>query len=158
MSQVKTNSSGYPLYPPKPSGIKGQQKLLTAILAFAFLAFLPWLPIFGWLTIFDTGTNYGLGNLAFVFAYAAAGIGFNFLIGYSGTLGLAHAGLFAIGAYGSAILSAPPECLEPTCETIIRPAVSGYGWPFLLTIPVVGFFSALRGGFVCFAAARRKRV
>ena len=83
MSQVKTNSSGYPLYPPKPSGIKGQQKLLIAILTFGFLAFLPWIPIFGWITIFDTGTNYGLGNLAYVFAYAAAGIGFNFLIGYS---------------------------------------------------------------------------
>ena len=87
MAQVKTNSSGYPLYPPKPEGIKGQQKLVSAILTFAFLAALPWLPILGWLTIFDTGTNYGLGNLAFVFAYAAAGVGFNFLIGYSGTLG-----------------------------------------------------------------------
>ena len=156
MSQVKTNSSGYPLYPPKPKGIKGQQKLLAAILTFGFLAFLPWIPIFGWITIFDTGTNYGLGNLAYVFAYAAAGIGFNFLIGYSGTLGLAHAGLFAIGAYGSAILSAPPECLEQTCETIVRPAVSGYGWPFLLTIPLVCFFAAIVGVVVGFPAARLK--
>ena len=156
MAQVKTNSSGYPLYPPKPKGIKGQQKLLAAILTFGFLAFLPWIPIFGWITIFDTGTNYGLGNLAYVFAYAAAGIGFNFLIGYSGTLGLAHAGLFAIGAYGSAILSAPPECLEQTCETIVRPAVSGYGWPFLLTIPLVCFFAAIVGVVVGFPAARLK--
>ena len=128
MSQVKTNSSGYPLYPPKPSGIKGQQKLLTAILAFAFLAFLPWLPIFGWLTIFDTGTNYGLGNLAFVFAYAAAGIGFNFLIGYSGTLGLAHAGLFAMARTDQRF------CLRHLnvwnkCVRLLSCSL-GYGWPF----------------------------
>ena len=38
---------------------------------------------------------------------AIAAVGFNLLVGYSGTLGLAVAGLFALGAYGTAVLSAP---------------------------------------------------
>lgn len=157
MTQIKTNSSGFPLYPPKASGLKGQKRLLSNTAGFVFLAFLPWLPIFGWFDIFNPATNYGLGNIAYVFAYAAAGVGFNLLIGYSGTLGLAHAGIFALGAYGTAILSAPKECLDyDTCETIIRPAVSGYGWPFLLALPLVCIVSALIGVAVGFPAARLK--
>ncbi len=157
MAKTKTNSSGYPLYPPKPAGWRSQQRVISTTLGFAFLAALPWLPILGWFTIFDSSTNYGLGNLAYVFAYAAAGVGFNLLIGYSGTLGLAHAGVFAIGAYGTAILSAPKECLDfDTCETVIRPAVSGYGWPFLLALPIVCIVASLIGVAVGFPAARLK--
>jgi len=157
LASVKTNSSGFPLYPPKASGIKGQRRLITSTGIFVILAFLPWLPILGWFTIFNPATNYGLGNIAYVFAYAAAGVGFNLLIGYSGTLGLAHAGIFALGAYGTAILSAPQECLDyDTCETIIRPAVAGYGWPFLVALPVVCIVAALIGALVGFPAARLK--
>ena len=78
MARTKTNSSGYPLYPPKPEGWRSQQRVISTTVGFAFLAALPWLPILGWFTIFDSSTNYGLGNLAYVFAYAAAGVGFNY--------------------------------------------------------------------------------
>jgi branched-chain amino acid transport system permease protein len=157
MTNLQTHSSGFPLYPPRASGLKGRRKSLTFLGIFAFLAFMPWLPIFGWFTIFDTSTNYGLGNIAYVFAYAAAGVGFNLLIGYSGTLGLAHAGIFALGAYGTTILSGPKECIDyDTCETIIRPAASGYAFPFLLSLPVVCIVAALIGVAVGFPAARLK--
>ena len=154
MAAVETNASGYELYPPRPEGWRAHRTLITSTAVFAFLAVLPWFPVFGWTSIFDTGNDFGAGNLAFVFAYAAAAVGFNLLVGYSGTLGLAHAGLFALGAYGTAILSAPPECLEQTCDPIVREASSGYGWPFLLTVPIVCVAAAIIGVVVGFPAAR----
>ena len=154
MTEVVQSRSTHPLYPPKPAGLARYRSQLIAMGTFAFLAFLPWIPIFGWISIFDSSNNFGRGNLAFVFAYAAAAIGFNLLVGYSGTLGLAHAGLFGLGAYGTAILSAPPECLEEGCDPVIREAVSGYGWPFLLTVPIVCIAAALLGVIVGFPAAR----
>jgi branched-chain amino acid transport system permease protein len=157
MATVETNDSGYPLYPPRPAGWRGHKTLLSSIVVFAVLAILPWFPILGLVTsIFDTSTNFGQGNLAFVFAFAAAAVGFNLLVGYSGALGLAHAGLFALGGYGTAILSAPRECSEPGCDPLVREAISGYGWPFLLAVPVVCVSAALIGIAVGFPAARLK--
>ena len=130
--------------------------MISTVLIFGFLAILPWFPVFAFTSIFDTGNDFGAGNLAFVFAFAAAAVGFNLLIGYSGTLGLAHAGLFALGAYGTAILSAPSECLEEGCDPVVREAVAGYGWPFLLTVPLVCLAAAVIGIVVGFPAARLK--
>ena len=126
------------------------------VAVFGFLGLLPVFPVFAFTSIFDTGKDFGAGNLAFVFAFATAAVGFNLLIGYSGALGLAHAGLFALGAYGTAILSAPPECIEEGCDPIVREAAAGYGWPFLLAVPVVCVAAALIGVAVGFPAARLK--
>ena len=136
-----------PLYPPKPPGVRRYREQLITLGVFAFLAFLPWMPIFGWTDIFDSSNNFGRGNLAFVFAYGAAAVGFNLLVGYSGTLGLAVAGLFALGAYGTAVLSAPSGARE---------ALSGYDWPFFLALPVVCIAAAIIGVLVGFPAARLK--
>lgn len=136
-----------PLYPPKPPGLRRYREQLTTFGVFVFLAFLPWIPILGWTDIFDSGNNFGRGNLAFVFAYGAAAVGFNLLVGYSGTLGLAVAGLFALGAYGTAVLSAPSDARE---------ALSGYDWPFFLALPVVCIAAAIIGVLVGFPAARLK--
>ena len=156
-STVETGVDPYPpLYPPKPDGLARYRGQLVIVAAFGFMFLLPWLPVLGWTSIFDSSNNFGLGNLAFVYAYAAAAIGFNLLVGYSGALGLAHAGLFGLGAYGTAILSAPKECLDPSCDPVIREAVSGYHWPFLLTIPVVCAAAAIIGIVVGFPAARLK--
>lgn len=136
-----------PLYPPSPPGIARYREQFTTLGIFLFLGFLPWIPIFGWVDIFDTSNNFGRGNLAFVFAYGAAAVGFNLLVGYSGTLGLAVAGLFAIGAYGTAILTAPSG---------VREAQVGYDWPFFLSLPVVCIAAAIIGVVIGFPAARLK--
>ena len=142
-----TSPSAHPLYPPKPPGVRRYREQLTTLGVFVFLAFLPWMPIFGWTDIFDSSNNFGRGNLAFAFAYGAAAVGFNLLVGYSGTLGLAVAGLFALGAYGTAVLSAPSGARE---------ALAGYDWPFFVALPVVCIAAAIIGVLVGFPAARLK--
>lgn len=156
MTSRELSESGHPLYPPQPDGWRAHSTAISIVAIFGFLAILPWVPVFAFTSIFDTGNSFGTGNLAFVFAFATAAVGFNLLIGYSGTLGLAHAGMFAVGAYGTAILSAPPECTEAGCDPIVRAASAGYGWPFLLAVPVVCAAAALIGVAVGFPAARLK--
>lgn len=158
MATTEVSESGYPLYAPRPDGWRRHKAVISIVAVFALLTVLPWFPVLGYIgiNIFDTSNDFGAGNMAFVFAFAAAAVGFNLLIGYSGTLGLAHAGLFALGAYGTAILSAPKECTEPGCDPVVREALAGYGWPFLLTIPVVCLAAAVIGIVVGFPAARLK--
>ncbi len=136
-----------PLYPPRSSLRRKMPEWATTAAVFVFLAFLPWMPILGWTDIFDSSNNFGRGNLAFIFAFAVAAVGFNLLVGYSGTLGLAIAGLFALGAYGTAILSAPSD---------EREALAGYDWPFFIALPVVCLAAAIIGVVVGFPAARLK--
>ncbi len=135
------------LYAPKSSLRKAVPEWVTTLAVFLFLAFLPWMPILGWTDIFDSSNNFGLGNLAFVYAFTVAAVGFNLLVGFSGTLGLAVAGLFALGAYGTAVLSAPSGARE---------ALAGYDWPFFLALPVVCVAAAIIGFIVGFPAARLK--
>ncbi len=135
------------LYAPKSSLRKAVPEWVTTLAVFLFLAFLPWMPILGWTDIFDSSNNFGLGNLAFVYAFTVAAVGFNLLVGFSGTLGLAVAGLFALGAYGTAVLSAPSDARE---------ALAGYDWPFFLALPVVCVAAAIIGFIVGFPAARLK--
>lgn len=158
MAATETTESGYPLYPPRPAGWRRHRTVTSTLLIFTLLAVLPWFPVLDFIgiNIFDTSNDFGAGNMAFVFAFAAAAVGFNLLVGYSGTLGLAHAGLFALGAYGTAILSAPRECLEEGCDPVVREAVAGYGWPFLVSVPVVCLAAAIIGIVVGFPAARLK--
>ncbi|MCQ3810260.1 MAG: branched-chain amino acid ABC transporter permease [Acidimicrobiia bacterium] len=136
-----------PLYAPSSRFRRAVPSWATFLGVFVFLALLPWLPILGWTDIFDSGNDFGKGNLAFVFAFAIAAVGFNLLVGYSGTLGLAVAGLFALGAYGTAVLSAPSEARE---------ALAGYDWPFFVALPVVCIAAAIIGVLVGFPAARLK--
>ncbi|GAA1866341.1 branched-chain amino acid ABC transporter permease [Pseudonocardia ailaonensis] len=56
--------------------------------------------------------------------YAVSTLGFNLLVGWSGQIGLAHAAMFAVGAYGSAVGIA-------------------HGIPFIVTIPLAGIGAAL---------------
>ena len=70
--------------------------------------------------------TYLLFVLNLTLVYAVATLGFNLLVGWSGQIGLAHAALFAVGAYGSAI------AME-------------HGVPFLVTIPLAGIVAAPAG-------------
>jgi branched-chain amino acid transport system permease protein len=74
-----------------------------------------------------------VANLTLV--YAIATLGFDILVGWSGQIGLAHAALFAIGAYGSTLAYA-------------------HGVPFLLTLPLVGIGAALVAVLIGFPAIR----
>src|SRR3954453_12651150 len=74
-----------------------------------------------------------VANLTLV--YAIATLGFDILVGWSGQIGLAHAGLFAIGAYGSTI------GVEK-------------GIPYLLTLPLVGILAGLLAVVIGFPAIR----
>lgn len=74
-----------------------------------------------------------VANLTLV--YAIATLGFDILVGWSGQIGLAHAALFGIGAYGSSI------------------AVQ-YGVPYLATLPLVGVLAALLALLIGFPAIR----
>src|SRR4051812_14970317 len=74
-----------------------------------------------------------VANLTLV--YAIATLGFDILVGWSGQIGLAHAALFAMGAYGSTL------------------AVS-WGVPYLLTLPLVGIVTALVAVLLGFPAIR----
>lgn len=79
--------------------------------------------------------SYLLFVLNLTLIYAVATLGFNILIGWSGQIGLAHAALFAIGAYGSAL------ALER-------------GVPFLVTVPLVGLVAATIAVLIGFPAIR----
>ncbi|MFW3169311.1 branched-chain amino acid ABC transporter permease [Geodermatophilus sp. CPCC 206100] len=74
-----------------------------------------------------------VANLTLV--YAIATLGFDILIGWSGQIGLAHAALFAVGAFGSTI------------------AVER-GLPFLVTLPLVAVLAALMAVVIGFPAIR----
>jgi branched-chain amino acid transport system permease protein len=70
--------------------------------------------------------NYQLYQLTQVLIYAIALVGLNLLTGYSGQISLGHGAFFAIGGYGTAILSAK------------------FGAPFWLALPI--------SGAICFGA------
>jgi len=79
--------------------------------------------------------SYMLFVLNLTLVYAVSTVGFNLLVGWSGQIGLAHASLFALGAYTSAI------------------AVD-HGVPFLLTLPLAGVVAGALAVLIGFPAIR----
>lgn len=126
-----------PLYKPRPPGIRGYAEPISTIVLFLFLALAGVLPLLDWTQVFPHDTDFGKGNLAFVFAYTVAVMGFNLLVGYSGQLGLAVAGLFALGGYGTAVLFED-------------------GVPFFLSMFIVASVATVIGVIFAFPAARLK--
>ena len=76
-----------------------------------------------------------LGEFAFVFIYAIAGLGLMVLVGYTGLVSLGHAAFLAIGAYMHAYLL-------------------NQGLPFPVTMLAATLFSALVGGLIAIPALR----
>ncbi len=79
--------------------------------------------------------RFYLGELAFVFIYAIAGLGLMILTGYTGQVSLGHAAFLAIGGYTHAYLLA-------------------HGWPFLLALPAAAALTAFVGAMVGVPALR----
>lgn len=73
--------------------------------------------------------KFYVGELAFVFIYAIAGIGLMLLVGYTGLVSLGHAAFLAIGAYTHAYLLSR-------------------GWPLPLSLISASLFTAAVGAIV----------
>ena len=70
--------------------------------------------------------SFYLGELAFVYIYAIAGVGLMLLVGYTGLVSLGHAAFLAIGAYANAYLLSR-------------------GWPLPLSLFTASMISAAAG-------------
>jgi branched-chain amino acid transport system permease protein len=102
----------------------GRRKAVVAIAALVLLFAVPFVA-----------NTYLVFVVSLTLVYAIATLGFNLLVGWSGQIGLAHAALFAVGAYGSAIATTA-------------------GIPFLVTIPLAGIAAAVLAVVIGFPAIR----
>lgn len=75
-----------------------KKKILGNLGLFTVVAILP-------LVLNMLGFSYGITILVFISIYIVAVSGLDILFGYSGQISMGHAAFYAIGAYGSAILS-----------------------------------------------------
>jgi branched-chain amino acid transport system permease protein len=92
------------------------------VLPLGFLALLlaVWLPL-------GDPNPYLVGVATQALVYVGLALGLNMVVGYAGLLDLGYAAFFAIGAYGSSILS------------------TTYRWPIGLTIPAVILMAIISG-------------
>src|SRR5947209_9634678 len=83
------------------------------------------------------GVNgYGLYLLTLTGIFALVALGLNLLTGYAGQISLCHAAFFGVGAYATAILT------------------QRAGLPYLLSLFIGAFLTALIGGLVALPALR----
>jgi branched-chain amino acid transport system permease protein len=94
----------------------------------AFLLFLLTLPLYL--------PQYHFYLLNLIMVHVILAVGLNILVGYTGQISLGHAGFFAIGAYGTALL-------------ILKLQL-----PFLLALPLAGFIAAFFGFMLGLPALR----
>ena len=73
--------------------------------------------------------EFWLGEFTLMLIWAIAGMGLMLLVGHSGQASLGHAAFMAVGAYSNVILQE-------------------YGVPFILSLPLAGFFAGLAGVLV----------
>jgi len=85
------------------------------------------------------GNEYLLRIATMMAIYVVLASSLNLIIGFTGMYSLGHGAFYGIGAYTSAIL-----------------AVS-LGWPFWLTMPLAGLFTALVGAFLGLATLRLRQ-
>lgn len=87
--------------------------------------------------------SYRIFVLALILVYALGVLGFNVLVGWAGQIGLAHAGFFGLGAYGSALLMTAGVNFWVAMALIGVVAVllgAVIGWP---AVQLRGFFLAI---------------
>ncbi|MDE1989582.1 MAG: branched-chain amino acid ABC transporter ATP-binding protein/permease [Betaproteobacteria bacterium] len=101
-------------------------RILGLLAAFALLAVLPqWID-----------NEYYVHQVVLIAIYAVLLFGLDIVVGYTGEVSLAHAGLFGIGAYAAGILNWK------------------LGWPFYLAIPSSIFVTAAFGLLLALPALR----
>lgn len=94
----------------------------------AFLIFLFTLPLYL--------PYYYFYMINIILVHVILAVGLNILVGYTGQISLGHAGFFAIGAYGTAIL------------------MSKLGVPFFVALPLAGLIAAFFGFVIGLPALR----
>ena len=124
-----------PLFKPRAAGWRAYAEPTVIFAVFFILAIAPLVPLFDFTNVFNSSTGYGRGNLGLVLVYTISAMGFNLLIGWSGQIGLAHAGLMALGAYATTVLFAD-------------------GVPFFAAMLIAAIAATVIGVVVGFPAAR----
>ncbi len=84
------------------------------------------------------GSGYYLQLYTLAYVQVILALGLNIILGFAGQLALAHAGLFGVGAYTSALL------------------VMRLGLSFWLALPLAAVNAAVLGGFIGFCSLRLK--
>lgn len=84
------------------------------------------------------GSGYYLQLYTLAYVHVILALGLNVILGFAGQLALAHAGLFGVGAYTSALL------------------VMRLGLSFWVALPLAAVNAALFGAFIGFCALRLK--
>ncbi|MBN1662665.1 MAG: branched-chain amino acid ABC transporter permease [Deltaproteobacteria bacterium] len=93
----------------------------------AFLVFLFTLPLYT--------ESYTMFLLKLIMVHVILAVGLNILVGYTGQISLGHAGFYAIGAYGTAILMM--QFHLPFFIAIILAAFIAAAFGFLLGLPAL---------------------
>jgi branched-chain amino acid transport system permease protein len=95
--------------------------------SFALLIFLFTIPIYA--------ANYNIFLLNLVMVHVIIAVGLNILVGYTGQISLGHAGFYAIGAYGTALLMSHLHL--PFIAALILAALIAAAFGFLLGLPAL---------------------
>jgi branched-chain amino acid transport system permease protein len=98
--------------------------------------FVIFLIIIAFTPFYANEYHYFIMNLILINLIAATGL--NILIGFTGLLSLGHAAFFGVGAYTSALL------------------ITKLGFPFIITVIIAGFASAIAGIIVGIPSLRIK--
>jgi branched-chain amino acid transport system permease protein len=93
----------------------------------AFILFLFTLPLYA--------TNYSVFLLNLVMLHVILAVGLNILVGYTGQISLGHAGFYAIGAYGTALLMLHLQL--PFFPALLLSAFIAAAFGFLLGLPAL---------------------
>jgi len=79
--------------------------------------------------------EFYIGEMAFIFVYAIAGLGLMIPVGFTGLPSLGHAAFMAVGAYANAYFL-------------------NQGFPFLVSVPLAAIISAAVGGMIAIPLKR----
>jgi branched-chain amino acid transport system permease protein len=88
---------------------------------------------------FLAGNDYLIRIATMMALYVVLASSLNLIIGFTGMYSLGHGAFYGIGAYTSAILA------------------TSLGWPFWVTMPLAGVFTALVGSFLGLATLRLRQ-